>query len=318
MSGLLTNAVHSIQLGIEDYQSNDARRAISAVRNFYAGVLLLGKECLVHAAGDVDPMTVLGARFEPALDQDGDVVYGVRGHQTIDLNDLQRRFKGFQLRWPADGNVEKLQDLRNKFEHFHAGEPKEVVQQAIHGCFPLVAGFFQILELDPVEQLGDAWKVMLEEEEFFRKKKSEADTTFAKLPWGESLNHTEDYACPDCGSSLLAQRDADNAEPSEVDGYCMGCGKKMPAEELVEIIVGAEFATEEYIAVKDGDTAVIHDCQECWRGTYVTRESHYGCWVCGAVIGGECARCFTSLSIENRSVNNAALCDYCYHLSTKE
>lgn len=37
MSELFENAVVSIQLGVEDYQSNDPRRAISAVRNFYAG-----------------------------------------------------------------------------------------------------------------------------------------------------------------------------------------------------------------------------------------------------------------------------------------
>lgn len=31
---LLHNAIASIQLGIEDYNSDDPRRAISAVRNF--------------------------------------------------------------------------------------------------------------------------------------------------------------------------------------------------------------------------------------------------------------------------------------------
>jgi hypothetical protein len=45
--GLFRNAVQSIQLGIEDYQANNSKRAVSAVRNFYAGVLLLAKEVLV-------------------------------------------------------------------------------------------------------------------------------------------------------------------------------------------------------------------------------------------------------------------------------
>lgn len=40
---VLQNAATSIQLGIEDYQSEDPRRVISAVRNMYAGLLLMFK-----------------------------------------------------------------------------------------------------------------------------------------------------------------------------------------------------------------------------------------------------------------------------------
>ncbi len=50
MNTLFDNTVQSIQLGIEDYEHNDPKRALSAVRNFYAGTLLLAKEVLVRAA----------------------------------------------------------------------------------------------------------------------------------------------------------------------------------------------------------------------------------------------------------------------------
>jgi hypothetical protein len=50
MNTLFDNAIQSIQLGIEDYEHNDPMRALSAVRNFYAGTLLLAKEVLVRAA----------------------------------------------------------------------------------------------------------------------------------------------------------------------------------------------------------------------------------------------------------------------------
>ena len=48
MSGLFDNAIQSIQLDVEDYEANDPVRAVSTVRNFYAGVLLLAKEVLVR------------------------------------------------------------------------------------------------------------------------------------------------------------------------------------------------------------------------------------------------------------------------------
>ena len=46
MKELLENAVLSIELGVEDYQTGDERRVLSAIRNLYAGVLLLCKQVL--------------------------------------------------------------------------------------------------------------------------------------------------------------------------------------------------------------------------------------------------------------------------------
>lgn len=38
---ILKNAIDSIQVGVEDFQSDDDRRCVSAVRNIGAGILLL-------------------------------------------------------------------------------------------------------------------------------------------------------------------------------------------------------------------------------------------------------------------------------------
>ena len=46
MPSLFSNAVASIRMGVEDFRQQDPDRDISAVRNFYAGVLLLAKEAL--------------------------------------------------------------------------------------------------------------------------------------------------------------------------------------------------------------------------------------------------------------------------------
>ena len=48
INALLNNAITSIQIGVKDYleSEKDPRRVISAVRNIYAGVLLLFKEKL--------------------------------------------------------------------------------------------------------------------------------------------------------------------------------------------------------------------------------------------------------------------------------
>lgn len=43
---ILQNAIDSIALGIEDYNSSDSRRLISCTRNLFAGILLLFKHKL--------------------------------------------------------------------------------------------------------------------------------------------------------------------------------------------------------------------------------------------------------------------------------
>lgn len=48
MDTILTNAIQSIQIGVEDYRSDDRRRLLSAIRNVQAGILLLCKEKLHH------------------------------------------------------------------------------------------------------------------------------------------------------------------------------------------------------------------------------------------------------------------------------
>jgi hypothetical protein len=43
---ILQNAIDSIQVGVEDYNLEDDRRNASAIRNIFAGILLLYKERL--------------------------------------------------------------------------------------------------------------------------------------------------------------------------------------------------------------------------------------------------------------------------------
>ena len=38
---IIQNAIDSIQIGVEDFESDDDRRSVSAVRNIAAGILLL-------------------------------------------------------------------------------------------------------------------------------------------------------------------------------------------------------------------------------------------------------------------------------------
>jgi hypothetical protein len=69
-------------MGTEDYASDKPDRSLSAVRNFYAGVLLLAKEVLVRAAPNADPDDVTGS-----------VTHVLDGYKTIDFDTIGKRFK---------------------------------------------------------------------------------------------------------------------------------------------------------------------------------------------------------------------------------
>ena len=97
MKTLFDNAVQSIQLGVEDYQSNDLRRSLSAVRNFYAGTLLLAKEALIRAVPKANAKEIIGANYRPVPDNKGGVRYEQVGYRTIDFDEIGKRYKDFGL-----------------------------------------------------------------------------------------------------------------------------------------------------------------------------------------------------------------------------
>lgn len=316
MSDVLKNAVQSIQLGMEDFSSNDPRRPVSALRNFYAGVLLLGKQCLLAAAPEADPMEVIAAKFVPEM-KDGKLVHKAKGYQTIDLGELRERFKHFKIEWPP-GDIEKLQKLRNQFEHFHSDAAKDVIREAIASCFSLVDGFFAILGRSPKAELGEAWDIMLAETAFFKKLKSECDSTFLEIEWWKEFSSRDTVRCTGCESSLIYQEDPNNNDTSAIKGKCRSCGAKIEAEEVVELFVEAEFGGDAYLIAKEGMEPSIYDCPECGNATYAHSGATRRCFFCDYSVRGKCVRCGERLTVANISYDSTKMCDYCSHMSTKD
>jgi len=97
MSSLFENAVASIRMGVEGFRQQNRNRDISAVRNFYAGVLLLAKEALIRVAPNADPQFVIGAKLKPVLDGQGGIELSQVGHSTIDFHQIGERAKDFGI-----------------------------------------------------------------------------------------------------------------------------------------------------------------------------------------------------------------------------
>jgi hypothetical protein len=66
---LLTNAIESSQVGVEDYKSGTRPRLLSAVRNIHAGILLLYKEALLRLSQPDSNDVLIMSKIVPSLDK---------------------------------------------------------------------------------------------------------------------------------------------------------------------------------------------------------------------------------------------------------
>lgn len=316
MNTLFDNAIQSIQLGVEDYQANDSRRALSSVRNFYAGVLLLAKEVLVHQVPSAAPEDVLAARFKPIPDGQGGLQFIPAGNQTIDFSNIGSRFRDFGLRID-DAALKDLNRVRTDIEHYFTDESRETVREAIAKAFPVVVELFRLGEERPHEVLGEAWQTMLEVRAVYEKELENCRASFGNIKWRSSVMTEIALNCPECQSDLVAQVDVDNTDHTSADAECRSCGARISADKAMEHALQAHFDLDNYMAAKDGDEGPLQTCPECGLDTYVLSEEETGCAWCELVLD-ECGLCSTALTPSNVSFNNSAFCSYCDHLMSKD
>ena len=318
MTSLFANAVISIRMGVEDYEQEDEDRALSAVRNLYAGVLLLAKEALIRAAPKADPREIIGTVFKPVPDGSGGVDHVATGHRTIDFDTIGRRFRDFDLSIDHKA-LEELNSIRNDIEHHYTEKPEAAIRTAIAKAFPVIASLFRQIGEDPVAHLGPAWMAMLAQRTVYEEERAAARATLAGVLWHASFMAQAELRCPECGSELLEQIDAENTSQADIEFRCRNCGDTPEVEDAVEAAVESTFGTEAYLRTKDaGEDGPIYDCPACDRPTYI--ESEDICAACGEVMDftSECYRCSNPISIQDFLDGlDEGLCGYCTHQADK-
>tara|TARA_R110002124_G_scaffold285442_1_gene463993 strand:- start:1386 stop:2348 length:963 start_codon:yes stop_codon:yes gene_type:complete len=312
VSEIFENAVTSITLGIEDFETGTDARMLSAARNYYAGLLLLAKECLVNAAPAADAMEIIGAKFKPVPDGEGGVEHVVSGYATVDLAQLQQRFKDFGLPWP-EVNIKRLQQFRNNLEHYHLKEPASALGEAIASSFPMIVDFFKILEEDPQEYLADVWDTIIAERTTYEKIRASCLASWDSVDWPGPVQKLDKMSCPACQSSLVGQADPTNADHEQVDGKCFQCGEEIDRETMMEMVVQASYEMDAYIMAKEGLNAPYGHCPNCAANAYVDDGETSVCFACGESIAGECVRCSTTIDLNEYNPDYPDLCSYCAH-----
>lgn len=308
MPTLLENAVEALQLGVEDYHSNDPRRASSAARNFFAGILLLAKQALVSKVPNANERDVIAARFDLRPDGQGGVAM-VASNNTIDFTNLGARLQAFGITVDQPA-LRRLASVRNEIEHSSHQHTSGQVREALARAFPVVSQLFNSIGLEPAAVLGDAWAGMLRVRELFDIEVEACRGTFSAIAWDSDYLAAVPRICPDCKSPLVSQTVPTNTDYQDMRCRCRACGEINDGQRLVEESLAEYLSNDIYHAARDGQGSPLAACPECGVNAYVDGE---GCVWCGEVLG-ECAVCGEALTPDTVSWDNSQLC--AYHAST--
>lgn len=317
MSCLFSNAVASIRMGVEDFRQQDPDRDISAVRNFYAGVLLLAKEALIRAAPKAGPDLVIGAKLKPVPDGHGGVAMQQVGQTTVDFQQIATRAADFGIALDAKA-LGALNKIRNDMEHHYTAEPATAVRAAISQAFPVAASLFRQLEEEPLDYLGDLWSAMLQTKELYDQELRAARATMARVKWySEAV--TGEFICNACQQELVEQVNPANDDQTQVELRCRTCGASPDLGAAIEAAIEERYGFEAYTRAKEtGDTGPVYACPACARETLV--EDAEKCANCGEPIeqDRECSLCGDGIPLGDYLDGlDEGLCSYCAYKMEK-
>lgn len=312
---IIKNAVDSIAIGLEDFESPDPRRVISCTRNIFAGILLLFKHKLTLLSSPESDEALIKQRVLPVLDGNGEVQWKGKGKKTVDVQNIRERFESLHIDvdW---SRIDKINNFRNDIEHYYTALKHDAIRSLVSDSFLVINDFIRKhLNQDPKSLLGDkAWAVLIEVNEVYEKEKAECCASLEKLAFlsDEILNAFEQYSCEECGAGLIMPS-IHGGDATESDYECKSCGKTLPYEDILKLAVSDYFSADVYLSYTDGGDVPITDCPEC-DGIYLYNEGV--CSSCGHQAVHECLRCGSTIIPEELS--SAPYCGYCDHVMSKD
>lgn len=309
-SPLLKNAVAAIKLGVSDYKSTEPDRALSAVRNIAAGVLLVFKEKLRQLSPVGSDEVLLKERLVPVRMSDGNISFVGTGRKTVDVQQIKERFKslGVLVDWKRFND---LVAVRNDLEHYYTTAPHSRVQELLADTFAVLQAFITTeLNFEPVELLGDdTWQVLLAEATVYRRQLNLCRSELERISWPSEiyLQVTSSIRCLACGSELIKPIDPTVTELISLQFICTACGELSDFEDVIEDATADAFSADAYIAMTDGGDPPLSQCHECARFTFHMESST--CLVCnGELEFTQSGVCGEGLGPDDQ--DNGGLCGY--------
>ncbi|HBM3240820.1 TPA: hypothetical protein LVL64_000131 [Klebsiella oxytoca] len=336
-SKLFDNAQASIQLGIEDFQlsqkdfnnGGNPARALSSVRNLFAGMLLLFKYKIalsVNTPEDAYKLVHLPpTKTTPKPDGSGGISWEpdkFQTNKTIDVQEITDRFEtfGIEIDWNA---IKKLQKCRNHLEHLHPQNTLGELAGFVADLFPVLTTFItDELSKSPQQVLGKSWDIMLDHQIFYNQQLKECESTWDEAQVPDNMHRfLYNCICEECGSSLIKASpnsigkgdtvEYDTIANAVFEYNCVSCTH---TGFITPLLINA-FEHEFFYWLPDGDEPTYETCYCCNRDTFVISEQK--CYWCENQLDyDECTFCGETLNQDDQI--NGGLCGYCNYKFEKD
>ncbi|WP_431689479.1 hypothetical protein [Hahella sp. NBU794] len=315
---ILKNAIDSIAIGLEDYESAgaDDRRIVSSARNIFAGILLLFKHKLCELSPNDSDEALIKQKILPEIEESGAVKWVGKGKKTVDVQNIKERFEslGITVDWKR---IDKINKYRNDIEHYFSTLNTDSVHQLISDSFIIVRDFIsEELKDNPKTLLGDdCWNILVEINEVHEKEKQECVQSIDKLNFlsdeiGQAFKEAQ---CVDCGSDLIEAVLGKSRDAISSSFRCRSCDHEESYDNLVNGVVSNYYVDKVYLSYTDGDDAPYVDCPSCVSGLYIFHEGI--CAACGYSAAHICQRC--GGNIPPSEISDTNFCGYCSYMLEK-
>lgn len=312
-SPLLKNAITAIQLGVEDYDSSDPRRVVSAVRNLTAGVLLLFKEKLRALSPDGSDEALIKQKIVPTRSHDGTVRFVGQGRNTVDVEQIKTRFNdlGVRVEWTRFGH---LNAVRNNVEHYWSDVPPARMKELLADAMEIMHSFI-VDELDnqPVALLGEqTWSRLLSVAAVSHKESKVCADARNSIEWPMPVlaDIVKRMRCTRCDSGLMEADAVDPGTPTP-DGLsfdCRACG--LTGQRYMDLVAEAaseHFYTDTYVAFTDGGEMPLQECESCREDMFAwEHDVCVACWHASSI--AHCQYCRGTFRVEDLRND---MCDLC-------
>lgn len=312
---LLTNAIEAIKVGVEDYQIGNHPRLLAAVRNIYAGLLLIYKEALRRRSPPESNEVLIKAHIKLQEDSSGKIVAVGTGPNTVNVHQIKKHFSnlGIKTDWQI---FNKISSTRNEVEHYYPTINAKALQGVIANTFVIIRDFIATeLHEDPEALLGKTtWNEMLQVAEVYRAERKTCDEAIESIDWSSPtlFQAVQSHCCVECGCDLLIATPAHSSR-DQVSLKCRVCGNAEIAEELISRLIAAELSYEWYLSFTDGNELPFVFCPECSEEAYVISEKR--CAYCGHEASHECVRCGSDIIPEE--LDSSPFCGWCDYMYRK-
>lgn len=305
------NAISSIQVGVEDYtlSNKDAKRAISAVRNIVAGILLLYKEklCLLSPAHDKELLIKQDISF---IYENDELVIKGTGKNTINSFEISKRFKDLNV--SVDWKVfNEINQLRNNLEHYYTEISTDAIREIIAKSFVLIRDFMvNELNLTAKEELGDeCWSQLIDVHEVYQKEEEDYQAALSEVDWQYDVvkKAIKKFRCSHCQSTLITTEDTDMFY-RDIHLSCKSCNAEFLVPDILEECIENHLLQRSIREQIQGGESLFESCFECSKNTFILEDEC--CLACGYEMQyTECWRCSETLGIEDQYFEG--LCGSC-------